>query len=124
MHLERELDITLVIYLHHLRKVHSKFFNDISNKPEQLLDTKFYIRKLKNEVFTVTQMISFEQIINRDIRLSDTFEGHMCDKFNLFVTNDFRRELENNDEMEGLILTHDKLSAEEEERIRSKFPNT
>jgi hypothetical protein len=96
VHLERELDITLIIYLGHLRKVHNKFFTDIANKPEQLLDTKFYIRKLKNEVFSVTQMISFEQIISRDVRLGDTFEGHMCEKFNLFMTNDLKKELEKN----------------------------
>ena len=52
VHLERELDFTLVVYLRHLRKVHSKFFANSVDVPEQLLDTKFYVRKLKNEVFS------------------------------------------------------------------------
>ena len=66
-------------------------------------------------------MLSFEQIIGKDVDISNTFEGHTCDKFNLMMTNDFRSELEKDAEREGVILVHDKLSQEEEARLLAKF---
>ncbi len=60
VHLARELDLTLVVYLKHLKKVHTKFFDNSQDKPEELLDTKFFVRKLKNEVFSCDSVISFE----------------------------------------------------------------
>lgn len=68
--------MTLPIYLKHLRKVHSKFFS--VNTAEQGfadLDTKFFVRKLKNEVFSCHEVLSFERIIRGDVDLTRTFEG-------------------------------------------------
>lgn len=58
--MDRELDMTLSIYLMHLRKVHNKFFSVKSDKNFADLDTKFFVRKLKNEVFTCHEVLSFE----------------------------------------------------------------
>ena len=86
----RELDLTLIIYLKNLRQVHKKFFDNHSEKPDWLLDTKFYINKLKNEVFGCTELISFEEIINPEVDFEITYEWQMCDKYRLDCTNDFK----------------------------------
>ena len=46
-----------------LQKIHSKFYQDFQTKPDLLKDTKFYIRKLKGEMFSATKMVSFEVLI-------------------------------------------------------------
>jgi len=112
VHLERELDVTLIIYLRHLRKIHTKFFSGADSRPEELLDTKFFVNKLKNEVFSCPEMLSFEQIISKKVDLTQTMEGQMCDKYNLIMTTDVRQEVEKGNDMPAIVLTHDKLSAE------------
>ena len=101
--------MTLVIYLKHLKKVHTKFFDNTKDKPEELLDTKFFVRKLKNEVFSCDSVISFEQIISKDVDLSSTFEGHMSDKYNLIKTKDLAFELAFSEDIKGILLVHDKI---------------
>lgn len=100
----------MIIYLRHLRKIHSKFFSGVESRPEELLDTKFFVNKLKNEVFSCPEMLSFEQIIAKKVDMSQTMEGQMCDKYNLIMTNDIRREVERGNDMPAIVLTHDKLS--------------
>lgn len=118
VHLERELDITLIVFLRHLRKIHSKFFTGAENRPEELLDTKFFVNKLKNEVFACPEMISFEQIISSKVDMSQTMEGQMCDRYNLIMTKDVKAEVERGSEMSAIILTHDRLAENVETQIQ------
>lgn len=47
----------------------------------------------------------------------------MCEKFSLIKTNNFKSFIENGcTDIEGILLVHDKISEEEEARIRAKFP--
>ena len=71
MHLGRELDLTLVIYLKHLQKVHSKFFSVLNEQGQADLDAKFFVRKLKNEVFTCHEIIAFDNILPSDSDLAN-----------------------------------------------------
>ena len=70
-----DLDITLPIFLEHLLRVHKGFYNDFTAKPDFLKDSKFYIRKLKSEVFRIDKMVSFEALIPTEVDLSAAFEG-------------------------------------------------
>lgn len=92
VHLKLELDITLIIFLRHLHKVHKKFFmsatEDVVDNESQFLDTKFYVSKLKNEVFACPEILSFEQILNASAgeTLDNSVYGQLCDRFNLGKT--------------------------------------
>ena len=55
--------MTLLIYYLHLHKIHDRFYENFSTKPDFLKDTKFYIRKLRSEMFANTIMVSFELLI-------------------------------------------------------------
>ena len=124
VHLEREMDLTLAVYLLHLRRIHSKFFENLGDKEENemLLDTKFYVRKLKNEVFYCPHAISFEIIIKAEVDKASTYEGHMCDKFNLIMSNSLADDLEMDEDAQGILLVHDKLEQDEENAILAKYP--
>lgn len=98
-----------------------KFFDGSKSMPDELLDTKFFVRKLKNEVFTCDSVISFERIISKDVDLNETFEGHMSEKFNLIKTMDLESELARSSEVKGILLVHDKLSLKEEAKVKSKY---
>ena len=115
VHLERELDLTLVVYLKHLRKVHSKFFA-VHNAEQGLadLDAKFFVRKLKNEVFTCHEIIAFDQILSSDADLTNSFEAQICQKFNLMFTKNFALELQKYAQAQAIMLVPDKLSARHE----------
>lgn len=56
---QHDLDLTLLVYLKHLTRIHHSFFKDYDAKIDDLRDTKFYIRKLKSEVFEGGKCVSF-----------------------------------------------------------------
>ena len=56
---ENDLDLTLLVYLKILVNLHKLFFRDAESKDSFLMDTKFYLRKLKNEAFKLNRLISF-----------------------------------------------------------------
>lgn len=59
----------------HLCRIHERFYENFADKPEFLKDTKFYIRKLKSEVFDNTNMVSFELLIPDEQAVEHSFEG-------------------------------------------------
>lgn len=70
-----DFDITLIIFLSHLKKIHTQFFADFEEKDDYLKDTKYYIRKLKNEIFSLDKVISFEHLIPAEANVATSFEG-------------------------------------------------
>ena len=51
-----DLDLTLLIFGQHLKKIHNKFF---ASDLEELKDSKFHLRKLRREVFSYEHRVSF-----------------------------------------------------------------
>ena len=70
-----DFDITLIVFLSHLKKIHTQFFADFDVKDDCLKDTKFYIGKLKNEIFNLDKVISFEYLIPEAESVKNSFEG-------------------------------------------------
>ncbi len=58
-----DFDLTLLIYLKHLIRIHTQFFTDYEGKIDELRDSKFYIKKLKNQVFGFGKVVSFEKLV-------------------------------------------------------------
>ena len=58
-----DLDITLPIYLLHLKEIHSQFYKDFTTKDDSLKDTKYYIRQVRTHVFKPDKVVSFEKLI-------------------------------------------------------------
>ena len=89
-----DFDITLIIFLGHLKQVHSQFFNDFDEKDDCLKDTKYYIRKLKNEIFCFDKIISFEHLIPKEVNVANSFEGMVCENLNLARSDDLKSSIE------------------------------
>ena len=56
-------------------------------------DTKFYIGKLKNEIFSLDKVISFEHLIPDIESVKRSFEGSICDRLHLPRADDLRKEI-------------------------------
>lgn len=58
-----------------MHKIHERFYENFADKPDFLKDTKFYIRKIKSEMFDNTMMVSFELLIPDEAAVEQSFEG-------------------------------------------------
>jgi hypothetical protein len=62
--------------------MHSLFF-----KAQQIsdanLDAKFYIKKIKSEVFRLDKVISFEQLVPSGTDLTNSYEAQTCNQLGL-----------------------------------------
>jgi hypothetical protein len=70
-----DFDVTLLLYYLHLHRIHDRFYENFAEKPEFLKDTKFYIRKLRSEMFDNTLMVSFELLIPDERAIEQSYEG-------------------------------------------------
>jgi len=122
-----DFDITLIIFLSHLKKIHTQFFTDFDTKDDCLKDTKFYIGKLKNEIFSLDKVISFEHLIPHAQLNQNSFEGQCCDRMHLPRSDDLRQEIakahEQDDQctLKGLLLVPDNLSARKVDKLNEKY---
>ena len=89
---------------------------DFNDKDEFLKDTKFYIRKLKNEIFSFDKVISFENLIPSEEKAINSYEANVCEALHLERSGDLMAsiarayELDKESCLQGLLLVPDNLS--------------
>ena len=69
-----DLDITLLVFLKLLQRIHSLFFK-AQIISDNNLDAKFYIQKIKSAVFTLDKVVSFEQLLPLTTDLTHSYEA-------------------------------------------------
>ena len=122
-----DFDLTLLMYLSHIKRIHQQFFRDFEDKDESLKDTKYYIRKLKNEIFSFDKVVSFENLISDKHVVDKSYQGQQCDKANLGRSGDIRKQIAESYArdpectLQGLLLVPDCLSESEEQKLTQKY---
>ena len=102
--------------MNHLTQIHTQFFSDFEEKDECLKDTKYYIRKLKNEIFSFDKVVSFEALIPSNVDVASSFEGQMCDQSNLGRSLNLKKQIteayqrDTDCSLQGIMLVPDNLS--------------
>lgn len=86
-----DFDLCLPIHVLKLKKIHEMFFDNYSTKPDELKDTKFCLKKIKRETFSlevVRKQVSFEKLCP-GVDMTGKNEAQLCDYFGLARTDKF-----------------------------------
>jgi hypothetical protein len=106
----------------HLHRIHDRFYENFTEKPEFLKDTKFYIRKLKSEMFDNSMMVSFELLIPDESAIEQSFEGKKCAALNLIRVPNLIEATGANPDVIPILLIPDDISNKALEKLRQKYP--
>lgn len=111
-----------MVYSVHLHRIHKRFYNEFETKPAELKDTKFYIRKLKGEMFSCSKMVSFEVLIPNERDVERSFEGESCNQLNLIRVSDLANKITENIELAPILLVPDDINTSELKNLQEKYP--